>query len=197
MVGFLVTKKNGTTSFKIGGSIFFVFMLFTIFVFYSALNPALAKNNDKVFQRVGDILQIAVPASAYIATFVADDNEGRNQFYTSLAANLLITYGLKYSINRTRPDGGGASFPSGHTSSAFQGAAFIHRRYGIKYAAPAYIAGVLVAASRVDADRHHLSDVVAGAVLGIAVSFYFTTPNMKFVPKFEEGEYSVEFGYKF
>lgn len=188
---FLVKKKNRTSSFKIGSSIFFAFLLFTY------ANISYAKNNDVVFQRVGDILQIAVPASAYIATFIADDNEGRNQFYTSLAANLLITHGLKYSINRTRPDGGGASFPSGHTSAAFHGAAFIHRRYGLKYATPAYLAGILVAASRVDADRHYISDVVAGAVLGIAVSFYFTTPNMEFAPKIEAGEYSVEFGYKF
>lgn len=191
MTIFLVKKINRTSSFKIGGSIFFVILLSLV------SNFANAKNNDKVFQRVGDILQIAVPASAYIATFVTDDNEGRNQFYTSLAANLLITYGLKYSINKTRPDGGGASFPSGHTSAAFHGAAFIHRRYGLKYATPAYLAGFLVAASRVDADRHYISDVVAGAVLGIAVSFYFTTPNMKFAPKIDAGEYSVEFGYKF
>jgi membrane-associated phospholipid phosphatase len=64
------------------------------------------------------------------------------------------------------------------------GAAFIHERYGWKYAAPAYLAAAWVGYSRVDEDKHHVEDVIAGAALGIAASFFFTTPydNVKIIP---------------
>ena len=81
------------------------------------------------------------------------------------------------AIDKERPNNGNNdSFPSGHTSTAFQGAAFIQKRYGWKYGAPAYVAASFVGYSRVEADKHHLEDVIAGAAIGILSSYYFTTP---------------------
>ncbi len=130
-------------------------------------------------EKEGDILQILIPLSAYGATFYMQDTDGRNQFYRSFLTNLGITYSLKYAVNKQRPENNGDySFPSGHTSAAFQGATFIHMRYGWKYALPAYAAAAFVGWSRVEgeSDRHDTTDVLAGAAVGIFSSYYFTTP---------------------
>lgn len=131
-------------------------------------------DNTKAIERAGDVLQIAIPAAAYGATFYLDDKEGRSQFHQSFATNFVVTHGLKRAINRERPNGGDHSFPSGHTSAAFQGAAFIHKRYGVEYAIPAYVGATFVGYSRVKANKHHTSDVLAGAAIGTLSSWYFT-----------------------
>jgi membrane-associated phospholipid phosphatase len=126
-------------------------------------------------KKTGDILQLAIPSIAYGTTLYLDDKQGQNQFYKSFTTNLGLTYGLKYSIVKKRPNGGKHSFPSGHTSSAFQGASFIHQRYGLKYAIPAYIGATYVGFSRVKSKAHYTIDVIAGAVIGSMSSLYFTT----------------------
>ncbi|WP_374000166.1 phosphatase PAP2 family protein [Bdellovibrio bacteriovorus] len=59
------------------------------------------------------------------------------------------------------------SFPSGHASSAFATASSLAYAYGYKAGIPAYAAASFVALSRVNENIHWLSDVVAGAALGI------------------------------
>ena len=54
------------------------------------------------------------------------------------------------------------------------GAAFIHKRYGWKYSIPVYVGATFVGYSRVQADKHFVEDVIAGATVGIFSSFYFT-----------------------
>ena len=129
----------------------------------------------------GDILQVAIPATAYGTTFYLDDQEGRIQFYKSFFTNLAVTYGLKYTINERRPNGGSLSFPSGHTSAAFQGAAFIQDRYGWEYSLPAYTAAAFVGYSRIESNKHYFHDVFAGAIIGTISSLYFTYHYKKFV----------------
>ncbi len=77
------------------------------------------------------------------------------------------TQGIKYVAGRTRPDGTGRSFPSGHTSSAFATATVLQRHYGWKVGIPAYALAGYVGASRLNANKHYLSDVAFGAALGI------------------------------
>jgi membrane-associated phospholipid phosphatase len=144
-------------------------------------NVAHARNKftTRTAVAIGTVVQVLIPATAYVTTFVLDDKEGRNQFYKSFLLNEGITYGLKYTVNEARPDGHGKhSFPSGHTSASFQGAAFIHRRYGWQYSVPAYIAAALVGYSRIggEYERHYVKDVVAGAAIGVLSSYLFTTP---------------------
>lgn len=127
-------------------------------------------------ETAGDILQIIIPAVGYGATYYLDDSEGRTQFYKSFFTSLGITYSLKYAIDRKRPNGGDHSFPSGHTSAAFQGAAFIQQRYGWQYGMPAYLAAAFVGYSRVESRNHYVSDVIAGAAIGTLSSWYFTKP---------------------
>jgi membrane-associated phospholipid phosphatase len=79
----------------------------------------------------------------------------------------LLMYSIKGTVRRSRPEGGGYSFPSGHTTSAFASATVLHRHFGWKIGLPAYGAATYVAASRVQGKRHYLSDVAFGAALGI------------------------------
>ena len=136
--------------------------------------PAHASSSDNI-DKAGDILSFAIPAVAYGSTYYMDDKEGREQFYYSFATNVAATYALKSVISKERPDGSDDdSYPSGHTSRAFQGASFIHKRYGLKYSVPAYIGAGFVAYSRIEADEHDAADVLAGAALGMASSMYLT-----------------------
>jgi membrane-associated phospholipid phosphatase len=82
----------------------------------------------------------------------------------------LYTFALKSTTHRVRPDGSdNLSFPSGHTSNAFAIATVWSKHYGARAAAPAYLLAGLVGVSRMGIQRHHLSDVVAGAALGYLV----------------------------
>ena len=138
-----------------------------------------AQAGKSKYEKEGDVLQVLIPLTAYGATFYMQDIDGRNQFYKSFLTNLAITYSLKYTINEPRPEhNGNHSFPSGHTSAAFQGAAFIHLRYGWQYGLPAYAAAAFVGWSRVEgeSDKHDTTDVLAGAAIGIFSGYYFTTP---------------------
>ena len=125
-------------------------------------------------ETVGDIGTIILPAIAYGTTFYLHDTEGRDQFYWSFFTNLSVTYALKYSIDKQRPNGEDHSFPSGHTAIAFQGATFIHKRYGWQYGIPAYLGAAFVGYSRVETDNHYVEDVLAGAAIGAISSYYFT-----------------------
>ena len=137
-----------------------------------AATPAYAKSD---IETAGDIIAVTIPAIAYGSTYYMDDPEGRQQFYRSFATNAVATYGLKKAIDKDRPDhSDDDSFPSGHTSIAFQGASFIHKRYGLEYSIPAYVSATFVGYSRIEADKHHTSDVLAGAALGVASSMFLT-----------------------
>jgi membrane-associated phospholipid phosphatase len=79
-----------------------------------------------------------------------------------------ITMALKYSTRRERPDHSNKlSFPSGHSSSTFAFATALERHLGWRWVVPAYAGAAYVAASRLPANRHWLSDVVFGAAVGI------------------------------
>ncbi len=127
---------------------------------------------------LGDTLQFLIPATGYAATWLLDDEEGREQFYWAYGTSLAVTYALKYSVGEHRPNGSSntLSFPSGHTSSAFQGASFIQQRYGWRYGLPAYLGAAYTGWSRVELGKHYPHDVFAGAAVGILSSYIFTTP---------------------
>lgn len=152
-----------------------------------------AKAHDSV-ETVGDTLLVLIPSSAYAATFFKDDNEGRSQFYKSFFTNIGVTFALKYTINKPRPDDNGDyAFPSGHTSTSFQSATFIHRRYGWEYGIPAFIGAGFVGWSRIESKQHDWADVTAGAALGILCGYYFTQPFERIIisPLVENGSYGL------
>lgn len=80
-----------------------------------------------------------------------------------------IVQSLKFSVRRERPDfSNNKSFPSGHAASMFATATVVQRYYGWKVGVPAYALGGYVALARMAWNRHHATDVVMGAGLGIA-----------------------------
>ncbi len=80
-----------------------------------------------------------------------------------------VVQGLKYSAGRTRPDGSNdLSFPSGHTATATATASVLQRYFGWKAGVPAYAFAAYVGSARIASDKHHLSDVMMGAAIGIA-----------------------------
>jgi membrane-associated phospholipid phosphatase len=151
-----------------------VHVLFMCLLFSFVLSDA-ADASDGV-ERAGEILQLALPATAAGIALAFHDRDGFFQLSESGALTLCLTYGMKYSIDATRPNGGDHSFPSGHTSTSFASAEFIRERYGWSYGIPAYIAASFVGYSRVESKQHRTLDVIAGAVIGIGSSYLFTTP---------------------
>jgi membrane-associated phospholipid phosphatase len=121
------------------------------------------------------------------------DATGRAQLAEAGALTGATTLILKYAVDKKRPNGHGHSFPSGHTSDAAFGAAFLQRRYGWTYGVPAYLLTGFVAWSRVESDEHFPEDVIAGAAIGIASSYLFTRPyhGVEIAPVASGGVYGV------
>ena len=111
-----------------------------------------------------------------------------------------LTLPLKYSVKRTRPDhGSGYAFPSGHSSVTFASATVLHERFGWKAGVPAYAVASYVAASRIQARRHYLSDVIFGAALGIVSGRGVTVGNkhsIVAVPSASRGQAAILFCVK-
>ncbi len=96
------------------------------------------------------------------------------QLAEAYGSTMALVNILKPTVNRTRPNGGHYSFPTGHSASAFAGGAFLQMRYGWAYGAPAYALATYVAWSRVHAKQHYTTDVLAGGAIGIAANLVFT-----------------------
>ena len=91
---------------------------------------------------------------------------GRDLVRAQISA-LSWTYAIKYSVNRTRPNGDPRSFPSGHTSATFATAMVLQKHYGWKLGLPMLAASTYTAAERVTNNKHWPSDVAFGAVIGM------------------------------
>jgi membrane-associated phospholipid phosphatase len=94
-------------------------------------------------------------------------------FGADLLRAQILTQGIvqvgKASTRRTRPDGSNDnSLPSGHAATTFATASVVQRHFGWAAGVPAYAFGAYVGAARMSANRHHLSDVIMGAAVGIA-----------------------------
>jgi hypothetical protein len=133
----------------------------------------------------GDVLQTAIPLTAVASTFVVGDvggnrwdRQGTRQFLSSYTSAWLSTQILKQSIAKTRPDGKSEdSHPSGHTASAWSGAAFLGSRYGGLVGWLGYAGATLTGVSRVLVEKHYADDVLAGASLAQLWNWVFVTPH--------------------
>lgn len=90
---------------------------------------------------------------------------------TSYIALGFMVNGTKYTVKKLRPDGSKRnSFVSGHTATVFMGAELVRSEY--KDASPWYGIGAYTIATgvgllRIYNNRHWVSDVIAGAGVGI------------------------------
>lgn len=94
----------------------------------------------------------------------------------AIGLTLVSTQVLKAVVHRERPDqSANDSFPSGHTSFAFAGATLLARRWqdeqdGSLLGYLLYVPATYVGLSRLEGERHWLSDITFGAALGLFVS---------------------------
>ncbi len=118
-----------------------------------------------------------VMASVTVGLFAAGQFSGPGTFRAAtydIAQAVIVdnvyTTVAKHAFQRTRPDGSDKlSFPSGHTSSAFAMATVAHHHFGPRVWIPAYLAAGAIGVSRIQSNKHNLSDVLAGATLGYIV----------------------------
>lgn len=133
-------------------------------------HPALKTSTDKYLKWI-----------PYAAVFVLDIFKIRTR--SGLKKQVLVAGladGMRYVTvdslkkitkeHRPFPFTGHHSFPSGHTSSSFAGAEFLHKE--LKDALPilsyaGYVAATVEAVIRLEKNRHWLIDVVAGAAIGV------------------------------
>lgn len=126
---------------------------------------------------VSNIGAVALPLAAVATVAIKHDGKGVWQGALVAGSTFAATQLIKYVTQVPRPDGSdNLSFPSGHTSLSFSMATFMQRRYGAKIGLPALGVATTVGVCRVLAKRHSVTDVVAGAMLGVAAGYIITTP---------------------
>lgn len=167
-----------------------------------AQDTSITKPKTGTTQKLGDILIFTLPLATLGSTFIIGDKKGAWQFTKGLIITEAITFSLKLGVNKQRPDmSNDNSFPSGHTSTTFHSAGFIHRRYGFKYSIPAYLLAGFTAASRIDSKKHDILDVLAGAAIGLGSNLLFTTEyqqkHMELTFNSNKQEYLLGFKYNF
>lgn len=125
---------------------------------------------------IDNYTQYAPAATAF--ALKAAGVKGRNKMGRSVinwGGGMLVmgglVNGLKYTTKVMRPDGSSKnSFPSGHTATAFMNATFMHKEYGHinpLYSVLGYSMATYTGISRSLNNRHWLSDILAGAGIGI------------------------------
>jgi undecaprenyl-diphosphatase len=120
-----------------------------------------------------------------IPLWVTGRREAAFDFLVVLGITVLFTLALKYGVERPRPcevlpdvrmlaasgcAGRDPAFPSGHASRTFALAGFVYFRFRGRAALPAFAFAVLAGYSRIYLGLHWPSDVLGGALLGIAVA---------------------------
>ncbi len=146
-----------------------------VLVALGSASPARA-DSDKDWRVVSDVAVYSVLASAFIVPTIHRDWQGAGRAGLSVGVAVGVTQGLKGLIDSERPDKSDRnSFPSGHATTAFASATTLYLRYGWQVGIPAYAMATLTGVSRKVSRRHRWVDVVAGAAIGSASGWLFTT----------------------
>ena len=111
---------------------------------------------------------VAIPLSYSFLGGEKAHRESKPMVVGGVCTGLLVT-GIKFLVNRPRPDNiytrSNSSFPSGHAAVSFYYAEYIGT-YHPEMRFPLYLWAGGVAVSRLYLNRHWLSDVVVGAIIG-------------------------------
>lgn len=141
-----------------------------VFIFLSGIGPIIAASIPLVFILIGFLkkkreiwfngIKIAAPyLLSVIISNVIKTNVARPRPFTT------------FSFIQKLSSGGSGSFPSGHTSDVFSIAMAVSLLYpkpGVVI--PIFLWAILVAYSRMDLGVHYPTDVLAGALIGIAAA---------------------------
>ena len=114
----------------------------------------------------------AVTGVMYFSSLARGDTktyEVSKTLLNALAINGLGTLALKAAARTESPNGDENGWPSGHASSSFCFAAVMHEAYGPWVGIPLYGFASYVGYERIDARNHNVSDVISGALIGLAI----------------------------
>ena len=116
----------------------------------------------------------ALAGAMYFSSLTRADTktyESGKTLLHALAFNGVVTAALKAAARTEAPNGNENVWPSGHTSSSFTLATVLWRQYGPGLGLPLAAFAAYVGYERIDAGNHNFSDVVSGALIGIAVGY--------------------------
>lgn len=141
----------------------------SIYAVRESFIPDFDKSYDDYLQYTPLAVTIGLKACGY---------ESRSSWNRMLVSDVLsigimavTVNGLKYTVQRQRPDNSSRnSFPSGHTAIAFTSATILHKEYGWRspwFSIGGYSAAAITGISRIMNKRHWLTDITAGAAIGI------------------------------
>lgn len=166
------------------------FILPTTFLLYGALKPVIdgipildnnimndiQQNHPGFHTSAADYMMWAPSASIYVMDALKVKTTHRFREHVIIdAGSILITGGIGYGMRLISRGmkvyhANGTKFPSGHTANAFRGAEILHQELKESNQLLSYT-GYLVAAGvgimRIYGQEHLLSEVLAGAGLGI------------------------------
>lgn len=176
-------------------AILFAFFAFIVVSYLSAQNwdintlhqinswdNKFVRDYNRFISRSEPYIAIGVPVTMAVAGLIKKDKDLlKDAIYvgTSVAGAFVVTYGMKYLIDRERPYDrfpdrvhpysyeSSPSFPSSHTSTAFALATSLCIKYPKWYViAPSALWACSVGVSRMNEGVHYPSDVLAGAAIG-------------------------------
>lgn len=141
------------------------------------------RNYNKTISHTEPYVAVGIPVVMAVTAWAKHD-EGllQDAVYvgTSVVEAAVLTYGLKYAVDRRRPYErypdrvhpysleSSPSFPSTHTATAFSLATSLSLRYPKWYViAPSALWACSVGVSRMNEGVHYPSDVLAGAAIGV------------------------------
>ena len=146
-----------------------------IIVLLFLLLSSVAASTKEAVETSSDILVVAIPVAGLTQTLLLKDYKGTAQLAIGVASAQAVTQTLKVLIDKERPSGEDMkSMPSGHSTTAFQSASFIHFRYGIINAIPHYVTASYVVWARIYTENHYIEDTLVGASIGVLTSWIIT-----------------------
>jgi hypothetical protein len=114
----------------------------------------------------------AIAGAAYLMSLAKGDTrtyEVSKTMLNALIINGLFTEALKVATRTESPNGDELGWPSGHASSSFCFATVAYEAYGPWVGVPLFGFAGFVGYERLDARNHDFSDVISGALIGVAI----------------------------
>lgn len=148
----------------------------------NGIDNSFVTGSSKVISKTEPYIALGIPLLLGGYALKEKDRELLNSAIyigTSVAEAVVVTSGIKCTVNRDRPfehypdliekraSASSASFPSAHTATAFSLATSLSIKYPKWYViTPSYIWACSVGFARMNQGVHYPSDVIAGAAIG-------------------------------
>jgi membrane-associated phospholipid phosphatase len=192
--------KMGAKSLLFPASLFVAGTLVKETAFREYFQNKIQNSGLKTHTKIDDYTKYVPVIEMYIADLCYKKTKGEvfqqtKNYLIARILNSLATSGLKGATQVTRPDGTERSFPSGHTSFAFTGATALFLEYKDDdkiLAFSGFVFSTVTGFLRITNNRHWISDVIAGAGIGMLSStlVWYTNPLKSWDP-FKKKKISV------